>query len=334
MRRLALALATLLVFAPLAEAAWGDRRAARERAEAFAERAFPHEGRERWYRIFAPESLRSGAPAVLYLHGGTLSMRKSFRTTRSIAWSWVDRADENSFLLIVPNGTNPKNQDPKGDRQNWNDLRGPAAENATNVDDVGFLAALVEALSAEFALDRRRIYVTGPSNGGMMTYRMLAERPDLFAAGAAVVANLPARVADVADRAAGPRPIMILNGTDDPLMPYGGGGVTGGRGGQVLSTADTAAWWARSNGVSATPAAPVFLPDHDDADDCRISRQVYGEGGPAPVRLYTMHGGGHIAPSITYRMRDSRFMRRLIGNQCHDAEGTRLIWSFFRDHSL
>src|SRR5947199_169312 len=79
--------------------------------------------------------------------------------------------------------------------------------------------------------DPRQVYIAGISNGGMMTFRMLCEASELFAGAATVIANMPANVgARCAPRK--PLPVVMFNGTADPLVPYDGGGVgfLGGRG--------------------------------------------------------------------------------------------------------
>ena len=89
-------------------------------------------------------------------------------------------------------------------------------------DDIAFLSALIEKLIADGVADARRIYVTGLSNGGAMTMSMLCARANLFAAAAAVIMNLTDGLASSC-RPARPVPILVMNGTDDPLVPFNGG---------------------------------------------------------------------------------------------------------------
>jgi polyhydroxybutyrate depolymerase len=96
--------------------------------------------------------------------------------------AWRDLAEENGFLLIVPNGTNARIGDPRGNDQNWNDCRSAARVGETKADDVGFIIALVEWAQREMRIDPLRVYATGASNGGGMSYRLAIERPDRFAA--------------------------------------------------------------------------------------------------------------------------------------------------------
>ena len=135
-------------------------------------------------------------------------------------------ADEEGALLLVPNGTNRDTGAPSGDDQNRNDCR---PQGPTAADDVDFVDALLRWTADRFSdvtlsLDTARTFVTGPSNGGLMTYRLATELPDRVAAAAAFIANRPEL--SECPMATAPIPVLIVNGTDDPLMPYDGGSRT------------------------------------------------------------------------------------------------------------
>jgi polyhydroxybutyrate depolymerase len=183
----------------------------------------------------------------------------------------------------------------------------------------------------------KHIYITGASNGGMMTYRMLIEKPDLFVAGAAFIANLPKNIQQI-QRPSKATPIMIANGTDDPIVKWEGGqvGRDDGRG-ELTSTLDTLSWWQMSNRVKAQATQHLDLPNINRRDRCQISLDIYNDGNEsttksAPVWLYTVKGGGHAMPSIQYDAASSFLIKRLIGRQCKDAEGAELAWRFFKKY--
>ena len=169
----------------------------------------------RWYRVSRPESCVPGNPAVVLMHGGTHSMRKIFERSNDATGRWKKVAEREGLLLIVPNGSS-KNAGPNGDRQNWNDLRkNDIAKPAIN--DVEFIATLIESMKNSYAFDSSRVYVTGASNGGMMTFRLLIEKPELFAAGVAFVASLPEDYSEI-ERPETTTPLLMCNGTNDPLI--------------------------------------------------------------------------------------------------------------------
>lgn len=285
---------------------------------------------ERWYRVLVPEPDMSGRPVVLLLHGGGRGMDKILSPTSGAARVWPELAKRERFLLIVPNGVNPKTGDTKGNRQHWNDLRGPRSAVYSGADDVTFLLRLVRWAHEQFGTDPARVYVTGASNGGLMTYTLLAEHAEAFAAGAAFVANLPADAARVSPPTR-PVPLMIVNGTKDPLMKFKGGSIPLGRG-AVLSTEATARWWVEANRADRKHVKTWDLPDGDPSDGCRIRVREFPalRPGSAPVRLYTMVGAGHAMPSRKYASPGGWFVRWLIGPQCRDAEAAEIAWEFFR----
>lgn len=287
-------------------------------------------GLKRWFRVFVPSRRMDKAPVVLLLHGGGRSMDKIFSKRAGGAREWPELAKRERFLLLAPNGTNSITGDPAGDLQQWNDLRGASPLLGSSADDVAFLLHLLRWAHAMFRTDAKRVYVTGASNGGMMTYKMLIEHPEVFAAGAAFLANLPIEPV-TAGRPARSVPIMIVNGTKDPLMKYGGGRLWLGRG-TFMSAMETALWWAEANGSRWGQVTASTLPDADPKDGCRIrvTRFQAATSAGAPVYLYTMAGGGHAMPSRKHALHDRWIVRQVIGPRCRDAEAAELAWNFFR----
>jgi len=240
---------------------------------------------------------------------------------------WTQIAEDEGVLLLVPNGTNLDTGAPSGDKQAWNDCR-PGARARPDADDVGFVAAMLDWAADRFAdtqiaLATDRAFVTGSSNGGMMAYRLAIERPDRFAAAAAFIANRPQP--SECPEAAVPVPMLIVNGTEDPLMPYTGGRIAAALGGlgTVASAEATRAYWGTVNEADSTQRSVNPLPNRDPNDGsvvvCENDPPATTTG--APVRFCRVDGGGHLMPSIDHRLR---------GRQNHDVEGARLAWSFFK----
>ena len=148
-------------------------------------------------------------------------MDELFRSNAGGTQEWPEVAEDGGFLLLVPNGTGVETGDPSGDDQRWNDCRSPSAGGVTGstADDVGFLVALADWAGHRFPVSDR-VLVTGASNGGMMAYRLATERPGRVAGVAAFVANLP-EGGECSDPSQ-PVPILIVNGTADPITPYAG----------------------------------------------------------------------------------------------------------------
>jgi polyhydroxybutyrate depolymerase len=286
------------------------------------ERSIQSDGQTRYFLVEAA-NVRPGAPVVVVLHGGSQSMREIFGPRAGATRAWRDIAQEQGFVLLAPNGTNARTGDAAGDNQNWADVRGLSGDRGA---DVRFILAMIDWALERYRADPRRVYVTGASNGGMMTYTLLMDAPERFAAGAAFIANLPAGD-EALRRPSRPTPLMIMNGTEDPLMPYGGGAVAYNRG-EVRSAQATAGWWVDTNGA-VQQGAEVRLPDGDPNDGCRIRGERHAAlAGGAPVVFYTVEGGGHAAPTPNHPERPSRLATRLLGPLCRDVESSRLAWDF------
>lgn len=277
-------------------------------------------GIDRTYATYAPPSLAASPAAVLLLHGGFSSATALWES--EFAQSWKALADAHGFLLVLPEGrADPGN--PAG--HHWNDCRVDIdnADSSSAEDDVGFIRHVLELVAARFGTNDRQIYVTGASNGGMMTYRLAMQLGETFAAAAAVIANLP----DPAECpfAAEPLPILIMNGTLDPAIPYDGGCVAGQscERGSVRSTAATVAFWVLSNGAATTPAI-TDLPDviPSDGSTIRVFRFADATGGN-DVLLYRVEGGGHCPPG------PSPFPAV---NKNRDIDAAMEIWDFFAAH--
>lgn len=271
---------------------------------------------ERSYRLIVPSGYDPSQPAplVLALHGGGGNGLQMCTLEGGVQ----ELAEGEGFLVACPDAV----------ENHWNDGRANQRyrSQAEDIDDVGFLMALVDRLSGEYNLDPLQIYVTGASNGGMMTHRMACEASDTFAAAAIVIASKPS-LTDCSP--ARPISILIMNGTEDPLMPYEGGDVHfyGRKLGLVLSTDDTVGMWVGFNDCELPPQSEL-LPDLDPQDGTRIRLDVYPNcAAGTEVRLYSVQGGGHTWPGgVQY------VPRFVVGRVSHDLRSNRAIWNFFEDN--
>ena len=278
-----------------------------------------HGGHERTYSLHYPNGVLPDAPQplVFVLHGGggadakTMAKRTGLNTI----------SDREGFLVVYPAGIDGQ----------WNDGRGKTfrrAKDNTGVDDVGFISSIIDLLVNEGMADPNRLYVMGLSNGGMMTLRIGMELGSKLAAIASGIANLPVRLSD--KRPVQPLSVLMMNGTDDPLVPWNGGPVhvLGKDYGEVLSTEQTVQYWVDRAGLQSTPSRRM-LPDTAPTDGCRVEVVTYKkEGESLEVILYAMKGGGHNLPGGNTPDRP-----RLVGPKCMDINGAEVIWDFFKRHS-
>ncbi len=284
------------------------------------------DGEARAFSIYTPATYSPGAPAVMLLHGGGQSMRLVLDPRRTTS-RWLDLAEAEGFLLIAPNGYNETFSDGLGDQQSWNDIRNDVSGRTSLEDDVGFLLQTLDVVGAARGFDADEVFVTGSSNGGIMTMGLLVEQPQRFAGGAAFIAALPEEM--IPDPLQ-PTPIMILNGTEDKLVLFDGGPVDQD-GAPTRSVAATVDYFLRSTNADVASAVTVPLPDVDMADGCEIFETAYivqGAGTPA-VTFYEARGGGHNIPDPDA----PDFLpasEALLGPRCRDANGVDLANAFFR----
>ncbi len=257
------------------------------------------------------------APLVIVLHGNLQTGADMESRT-----SWPQVARREHFSVAFPDGLN----------RAWADLRTKhiARSPPRGTDDVGFIAALIGKLVADGVADPGRVYVTGISNGGAMAIRLVCEHADLFAAAATVIINLTDEQA-AACHPSRPVPMLMINGTADPLIPYEGGrGTSRFAADGFGSTGQTLAFWRRVNGCDSRDGTLADLDDRDRSDQSTVTAVSSHCPGGRDVMLYRVNGGGHRMPG---RFPDSylaRAVNLLLGPQNHDIDGAETIWSFFK----
>jgi polyhydroxybutyrate depolymerase len=273
---------------------------------------------QRTFSFYVPASV-SKAPALIFVLHGSDGNGAQMRKFSHFQFDVL--ADREGFIVVYPDGY-------KGF---WNDCRKSAdyAANVENIDDPAFFRAMVAFFVERFRADATRGYAMGVSNGGHMIYRLALEMPETFAALAAVAANLPIEANLDCQPSQRPVSIAILNGTNDPINPYNGGLVKlfgNSSRGVVRSTAETTKYWTDLAGAVA-PAATQRLPELDGNPNTWIDRQTWRGRDNVEVRLYSLHGSGHVLPSRT-----SSIMDRVLGGAAADLEAAPELWDFFSAH--
>jgi polyhydroxybutyrate depolymerase len=268
--------------------------------------------------IVQPADLKP-APLVIVLHGNTQTGADMAKRT-----SWPAVAKRENFGVVFPDGLN----------RAWADLR-PATKRAgrappEGTDDIGFIVGLIEKFIADGAADPKRVYITGLSNGGAMTMTMICARADLFAAAASVIFNLTDDIAS-ACRPSRPVPMLMMNGTADPLIPYEGGrGTSRFAVPGFWSTAKTFDFWRSVNGCETQDAAVTDLDHRNPKDPTSVTRISSRCPSGRDAVLYRINGGGHRMPGAFPDMRFPRIANAFLGPQNRDIDGAEVIWDFFR----
>ena len=284
-------------------------------------------GEQRDYITVSADAVAQGPrPLVLLLHGhiGTAANALGSGKMPSPLSAWIDIVDREQLLVVAPQGL-------KGsDRQTgWRDCR---SDNTTNprVDDVAFVSAVVHRLVEAKRVDPSRVYAMGMSNGAMMTHRLALEMRPAPAAIAAVSGTLAAK--SDCKRASRAVSVLLIHGTNDPLVPYGGGAVSlrNNERGLVIGVAATRDYWLKADHLeNAIPVAFDF--PHGGTDPSHAVRTTYGGDAGPQVVVLTIQGGGHIEPSLRFHY--GPWYSRFVGLQNRDLESAEEAWAFFRTKS-
>ncbi|WP_241696265.1 alpha/beta hydrolase family esterase [Solimonas terrae] len=263
---------------------------------------FTYDGESRRFLIVRPATAYADAAVLLMLHGngGTAENQANISYAADLVaatGNWV-------VLPEALNGT-------------WND--DPGFSNG--VDDVGFLAAVIDVLTHNFEVDARHIAISGLSNGAFMTERFACERSDLVSAVALVAGTLSNNLSRVCAPAQ-PRPILFIDGTADPIVPYDGSRLG------TMSATDAYAFWETLHNCTPSAAMTTQLPDtSNDGTTVDLLRNA-GCGSGKEVRLYTVNGGGHAWPGGWQYLPVP-----IIGTTSQDIDASNVIWSFASAYS-
>lgn len=145
-----------------------------------------HDQRERNYQVHTPTSYKKDSTfaVVFVLHGGGGTIDKMSSMTM-----FDNKSDQSHFIVVYPQGVDSFTRI-DGIQGTWNSGKCCGLAQTDAIDDVGFIAKLIETLPLRFNIDDKRIFVTGISNGGMMAYRLACEISDKIAAIAPVAASM------------------------------------------------------------------------------------------------------------------------------------------------
>lgn len=248
-------------------------------------------------------------PLVLVLHGGGGNASNAERMT-----GFTDKAYRENFIVVYPDGSSRL----KGKLLTWNAGHCCGYAMKKGIDDVAFINTLLDRLIKDYPVDPKRIYVTGMSNGGMMTHKLGIELSSRFAAIAPLFATLfgDEKKPEHAVSA------IFINGMLDKSMPYQGG-TPGGHfsnawdGSPAKPAIDQTTFWAKANNCSTSP---------DKREQAAVIQWQYRCPAGKDVTIYLIKDSGHAWPG------------GLKGSSRGDEpslslNATDVIWTFFKLHS-
>jgi polyhydroxybutyrate depolymerase len=273
---------------------------------------------QRHFLLHIPEgyTVARPLPLVVVIHG-------AFSTAREMEkWSgWSLLADREGFIVIYPEGIGIL-----GFLQHWNagHCCGKAVEDDWN--DVAFIEAAIDGTCRQYAVDKRRIYMVGFSNGGMMTYRFAAERSSLLTAAASVSGAINSRTSQdqpewqmpVPNR---PVPFLIIHGDSDNSIPYKGGRPLDRKSNrEYRPVSDAAKFWIDAN-------KSVSGPVRNYAFDGMVDETSWTDSnGGNEVRVCRILTWGHEWPGGPFTRALSK------DNPLKDFDAAEIIWRFFEQY--
>jgi poly(3-hydroxybutyrate) depolymerase len=242
-------------------------------------------------------------PLVIYLHsyGSTAQRGMSYTKLNQVA-------DASDFIVVYPSGI-----------PNWNSDVGDNSRYPTpDVDDVGFINALIDTMSNNYSIDLERIYACGYSNGGAMAYRLAFQLSHRIAAIASVGGIISISTAESLNPVR-PVPVLEIHGTSDTIVPINGSTVW-------LSVDQTLSYWTSFN--DCVQADTTILPDLDPTDGCTVEKVTYTNcSDNSNVVYYKVINGGHTWPGAG----PPGFSA---GKTNQDVNAGVEIWNFFKNHKL
>lgn len=254
-----------------------------------------HDGHERTYLVHVPKSYTGEKPVPLLFvfHGAGDNMH--IQAQDKFYWQ-ISSSEKYGHIAVFPNGDGK-------DEGTFNARKCCGSASRNNMDDVGFTKRIIEQVRAKFAIDPARIYSTGMSNGGMMSYVLACELSDLFS-GIAPVAAI-----DTSTNCSLKKPVSVIHihAKDDDLVYFHG------KNRYVISVPDSIEAWKKLNGCKGTPKKVFEVPGAhcDEYSDCKAGSRV---------RLCLTDTGKHSWPEGT----------RVPGQNASEAvSASDLMWDFF-----
>lgn len=262
-----------------------------------------HDGLQRDFILYVPENYTAdnAVPLVFNFHGYTSNANEqmNYGDFRSIA-------DTAGFIIVHPNGT----VDNLGNTH-WN-----VGWGTSTVDDIGFTESLIDTLALDYNINFERIFATGMSNGGFMSYTLACELSDKIAAIASVTGSMNVGQSNTCN-VEHQIPVMEFHGTADGVVPYNGNSI-------FASTESVIDYWVNFNNCNLVP---VFteLPDVDPTDGSTVEHYLYEDGdNGAEVEHFKILNGAHTWPGSVFGGAGTN----------NDIDASVEIWTFFTKYDI
>ncbi len=274
------------------------------------------DGRQREYIIHLPPGFNASTnlPLILALHGGGGTAKGAIPF-----YNLEGLADKNNCIIVYPNAINKAWYIPG--------MSSRVKKIDSTVDDIHFISLLLDYLIANYKVDNQRVFCTGISRGGMFSF-YLADALNNRLAGIAPVCGGISQTIMKTYSYAQPIPVLMINGTADPLVRYDGGYGTlnkrneGNEDADVVPAEQLLAKIVALDNCTAPPKT-TELPDVDPNDNCTETESIY-DCNNVKVAFIKITNGGH-----TWAGGTQYLPKFLIGRLCKDFSASEKIFDFF-----
>ena len=265
------------------------------------------DGRNRTFLLHLPSGYTGNdpLPMIIAMHGG-FGSASNLQNQSQLSVT----ADKENFIVVYPEGV----KSPLGIRT-WNAGGCCGYASLTDIDDVGFISALIDSLADRYAIDTQRVYATGMSNGGFMSYRLACELPDKIAA----IAPVAASMSMVTCNPSRPVPVIHFHSYLDMNVPYQGG-IGDGPSDHYNPPQDSvlSAWSEIDNcGIEKDTVVNNDEYTHTQWRNCDCSYEIHH---------YITRDGGHSWPGGQQTITGDPVSAYINAND--------LMWAFFQQYSL
>jgi len=257
-----------------------------------------HDGIQRDYILYVPANYNgsTAVPLVFNFHGYTSNANEQmwYGDFRAIA-------DTAGFLIVHPMGT----LDGQGTTHfnvGWG---------GSTTDDIGFSGALLDSIAIDYNINSDRVYSTGMSNGGFMSYYLACQLSDKIAAIASVTGSMSPLQYNGCNPQH-PTPVLEIHGTSDGTVPYNGATWT-------KPISDVVQYWVDFNNTNTTPTT-INIPDINSTDGSTVEHFIYNGGdNDVTVEHFKITGGAHTWPGTAFGSAGTNY----------DIDASVEIWKFF-----
>ena len=262
-----------------------------------------HDAMQREYILYVPASYTgsNAVPLVFNFHGYT-----SNATEQMWYGDFRPIADTANFIIVHPNGM----LDGTGTTHfnvGWG---------GSTIDDVGFTSALLDSISADYNINADRIYSTGMSNGGFMSYHLACQLSDKIAAIASVTGSMSPLTYNTCNPQH-PTAILEIHGTSDGTVPYTGASFS-------KPVSDVLDYWVNFNNSNTTPTV-INVPDINTSDGSTVEHLLYyGGDNDVTVEHFKITGGGHTWSGSAFGGAGTNY----------DIDASVEVWKFFSKYDI